>query len=495
MRVDPFGSNHETGPLNPSHASNSPSAGGDFWADLVRERARIDPEPGGGDPLRYTDARFAATHNSYEGGERGSIVEQLDRGVRSLEFDIHDNDFATHGYRIGHDGPGDAVAHGNGNPDSDALTEWLDIIADWSAANPGHAPITLYIDAKDNLDDNPDHAAGDLGRLGDVLQERFGDSLYTAAEADGDTLPTVDALRGKIVPVLSGDETSRLAYRRDRGENPAVAVDGQGRVVEVHDSGNGDLWYWAGQLQDDGSVQWQRHGRYDTGDDPAIAMNDDGLIVEVHEDPDAGDDQLWYRVGQLNDDFEIEWFNDGGLPFPNDDNGVNPSLRFTDRGGLSIREVHQSENSGENFYWNGEFNPQTRQIDWTREAGDSGATDDPLFDTGRDQAGEHTIEVSQGSIGPYGDDTLRYRTGDDWSPIRFDQVLFVEGQYNGSAALEGDDLWFFAADAASEDGRTWAEQRHADGRMARLWGYNSDEDTPVNFPAGDVLGDDYDTVK
>ena len=39
-------------------------------------------------------------------------MQQLDRGVRFLELDVHDNDFATRRYTVGHDAPGDEVATG-----------------------------------------------------------------------------------------------------------------------------------------------------------------------------------------------------------------------------------------------------------------------------------------------------------------------------------------------------------------------------------------------
>lgn len=51
-----------------------------------------------GDDLPVASAIFRATHNSYSGdigGSRGSIVSQLDSGVRFVEFDVHDNGYAT----------------------------------------------------------------------------------------------------------------------------------------------------------------------------------------------------------------------------------------------------------------------------------------------------------------------------------------------------------------------------------------------------------------
>jgi hypothetical protein len=474
------------GSVFPQHQADEYDSAPD-WADTLHLQKRNDPAK----PVLYADARFAATHNSYEGGKRGSLVEQLDRGVRSLEFDVHSDDFGKQGFRLGHDRPGHNVARGNGNPDSDKLTDWLDVIANWIKAHPDAAPITLYLDPKDRL------SSDQIDRLNTLLEERLGDALYRAGAAPADGLPTVDQLRGKVLAVLSGDEATRRAYRRDEGHNPAVAIDGDNRVIEVHDNGDGDLWYWAGELQEDGSIRWMHHGRYDTGTDPAIAMNDDGLIVEVHEDPDSGDDKLWYRTGRLNENFEIEWFNEKGQQFPGGDQGLNPSLRFTDRGALTIREVHDSQHDGDNFYWNGEIDPETGKITWTREPGDTGETKDALFSTGRDDNGEHSIEVSQGNIGPWGDQTLRYRSdGRDWDLIRYRQIMFVEAQYDGDESLENDGLWFYAGDAADPDAVAWAEERRRGGRLARLWGYNrNDDDTTVNFPAGDELDEDYDTVR
>jgi hypothetical protein len=96
-----------------------------------------------GDTLPFASAVFRATHNSYSGnvdGSKGSIVSQLDSGVRFLEFDIHDNGYATnHDYSIGHSAPGDLVDHG-GNPSSNLLRDWLRTVSDWSAAHPDAAP-------------------------------------------------------------------------------------------------------------------------------------------------------------------------------------------------------------------------------------------------------------------------------------------------------------------------------------------------------------------
>src|SRR4051812_7686345 len=118
---------------------------------------------------RYKEIVVAATHNSYSGGDRGSLTHQLDHGVRFVELDVHDNDFGQAGYRVGHDEPGDAVEHSGGNPPGNGLGEWLQVIADWSAQQRTHVPIVVALDLKDPLTDNPSYRDGNPAALNDAL--------------------------------------------------------------------------------------------------------------------------------------------------------------------------------------------------------------------------------------------------------------------------------------------------------------------------------------
>ena len=431
-----------------------------------------------GAPL--AEATLAATHNSYSGGERGSILAQLDLGVRFVEFDVHDNDFATSGYRIGHDAAGDEVELGGDNPNELGLGAWLAVVDTWSVAHPTHAPIVVALDLKDSLEDNPSAADGNPGALNELLTQSFGSRLFPASDA-GAGIGGIDALRGRILGVLSGHEGTRIAYRRDRGQNAAVAVNAQGSVVEVHDSGDGALWYWTGTLSGS-SITWRRHARYDTGQNPAVALDDGGSVVEVHEDPDSLDDQLWYRVGKLTAEGDIAWATSSGQPFPNADEGVSPSVRFV--GANSVREIHESASTGEHWYWNGALDAAALTITWTRDSGDGGQTSDPLWDAAKDG----TVQVLAGADGGFGSDTLLARVGSGAPErIRYQQLLFVESQHGGAAALEGDGLWFFAASATNAAGRSWAAERRAAGKLTRLWGFSmlTPPGTPPSLPATD----------
>src|SRR5262245_53167727 len=109
----------------------------------------------GADDLPFASALFLSTHNSFSGniygGTRGSIQQQLDAGVRFVELDIHDDHFVDIGdYEVGHAGPGSEVDY-TGNPQTNALRPWLQVVANWSFAHPTHALLVVMLDVKDDL--------------------------------------------------------------------------------------------------------------------------------------------------------------------------------------------------------------------------------------------------------------------------------------------------------------------------------------------------------
>ena len=304
------------------------------------------PEDDPWEDVSLHDSIFQSTHNSYSGEEKGSIIAQLNNGVRGLELDIHDNDFQNWGdYLIGHGSHGSEVDHHGDNPDTILLRDWLEIIDNWSTQHPDHAPITITLDLKDNLTDNYSHATGSFSALNELLEDIFSEKLVPVSSS----LPSLGTLRGKIIIVLSGDETSRKLYKRDKGHHPAIAINASGQVIEVHDSGSGHLWYWTGQLQSDGKIEWYRHGRYDTGSLPAIALNNDGFFVEVHKS--ESQQSLWYRTGYLDTQY-LPHFSES-MQF---DSGTEPSIRFENKNGTLLREIHISENTGLSWDWEMELN-------------------------------------------------------------------------------------------------------------------------------------------
>jgi hypothetical protein len=437
--------------------------------------ARAAPGPAaGGDDTPFASAVFRATHNSYSGnldGAKGSITTQLDSGVRFIEFDVQDNDYATNGdYSIGHDSAGDAVDH-TGNPASNLLRDWLADVAMWSSAHPTHAPLVMMLDLKDDLTDNTSYAAGDLAALNQELSSAFGSQLLRAAEVPG-ALGTVGSLRGRVLTLLSGDSGDRTEYKADAGYHPAVAINARGQVVEVHDSGGGALWYWTGQYNSDGTVTWLRHGRYDSGVTPAVALSDSGQLVEVHQSQNAT--TLWYHVGQLDSAGEITWSASHQY-----DNGVLPTVAFTGTG--SLREIHRSQSSNQNWSWYGTLNGSAGTVSW--DASTHAKTSDALYNKASSTSVGATVTVTTGVNGAAPSTTPLYATGGVGATrIRYPQVAFDEYQ-DGDSALLREGALFYAATATDTGFITSAR---ASGQVVRGWDFDSASDatTPLaNYPA------------
>ncbi|AGL17084.1 hypothetical protein [Actinoplanes sp. N902-109] len=416
-----------------------------------------------GDDQPFAAVTYRATHNSYSGaisGSRGSITQQLDAGVRFVEFDIWSGDHAAAGdYRLGHSSAGDQVDHTGGNPAGDHVRDWLTVVNDWVAAHPGAAPVTVLLDLKDDLTTRSSYVNGNLAALNTEVGEVFGARL-----ARGDSkLGTVGSLRGRIVTVLSGNATARLGYKRDTGSNPAVAVNTNGQVVEVHDNGAGVLWYWTGSYGPDGRITWQRHGKYDTGKTPAVALNNDGTVVEVHQAPSGTN--LWARTGRLGSDGEITW--SASVKY---DTGVLPSVAFPDPAGSSIREIHRSQNTSQNWNWTGTAG--TTSITWGAHA----ATSDARFPTATATTAGRTVTVAAGTSLTATTD----RAGT--APIRLPQLAFVEYQAGDTAQLK-DGAQFWAATASNKAFITSGRQA---GVSVRGWDFDSAAlatDPPANYPA------------
>jgi hypothetical protein len=102
-----------------------------------------------------------------------------------------------------------------------------------------------------------------------------------------------------------------LGVEYDTGVQSSIALNERDLVVEVHKSErlSNKLWYRVGKLQPDLNVIWLSGSKaihYDYGESPAVAINDDGFVVEVHSSQYR--DSLFYRVGRIGPDYKIEWF-------------------------------------------------------------------------------------------------------------------------------------------------------------------------------------------
>lgn len=180
--------------------------------------------------IPYHKAFFKTSHNSYE----HSIREQLNKGVRGLEYDIHDdkirelNDFEVYHLQNHYD----VALNIDGNPNNYLFSNWLRILREWSNEhNSEHAPITLFIELKDNIIDSnnkPDELYG-LKKFNEIIIDSLThDKLYTYKDFRDNKFqwPTVNQLKGQIIVVLTsywggywasneGGFESRLKYLKN----------------------------------------------------------------------------------------------------------------------------------------------------------------------------------------------------------------------------------------------------------------------------------------
>jgi hypothetical protein len=205
--------------------------------------------------LRFDQVQVLASHNSYHGRPYPEVLEglqqavpglpatldyahaplpeQFDLGVRAIELDVYDDPdggkFAEPSYpmqvgvtlpdRPEMDEPGYKVLHeANVDTNSTCLTfvECLTLVKTWSDAHPGHVPIGIQIEMKDDeitepmfrrLENEisatlprekyftPDDVRGDYATLGDAVKTQG--------------WPALGAVRGKLYFLLdNGGQTS-----------------------------------------------------------------------------------------------------------------------------------------------------------------------------------------------------------------------------------------------------------------------------------------------
>ncbi|MEE2751495.1 MAG: hypothetical protein VX519_08685, partial [Myxococcota bacterium] len=348
--------------------------------------------------------------------------------------------------------------------------DWLEHIGSWSANHPTHAPITLFLDIKDDLTDNRHTSEGSLAALNLLLDNTLGGRLFTPEDL-GAQWPTIDAMRGKILAVLSGagEVNSRLAYIRDQGSAPAVAMNDSGQIIEVHKSESTDtLWYWTGQQQADGTVLWQHHGRFDNGREPAIALNNAGWFVEVHTSENQED--LWFWTGYVDTSGDLVFV--GHEKF---DSGRYPSIRFSDRDDNSLLEIHQSDsNANQNWDWELVLNTSTGELTW----GDHGTTNSARHDTDSTTSGAGSISVHTGEDSA-GADILTYETSAGVPRrIRYLQRAFVDTFPGESEILEEASSFRGYEHGDSSRASTWRGR----GGLARIFEFQASDIDPSEMP-------------
>lgn len=206
--------------------------------------------------LRMNQIQVVGSHNSYKKAMRGEIMEQLraidpatadsldyehspledqlDRGLRNLELDVFwDPEGTRYGWPEGEQPTaGMRVLHVQNLDDQShcsTLGRCLDALRAWSTDHPGHLPIAVTVNAKDQVIDREgftrplsfDETAWQ--HLDAVLRQKLGDRLLepaavfpqtTGAEraVARPTWPPLDTVRGHFLFVLDEGGSKRADY-------------------------------------------------------------------------------------------------------------------------------------------------------------------------------------------------------------------------------------------------------------------------------------------
>jgi hypothetical protein len=215
-----------------------------------------------------------------------------------------------------------------------------------------------------------------------------GNNPTVALNADGVVIEAHDrdgklyySVRAASIPGLSAKTETELPNQDPSSSDPTLALNKDGVVVEVHRS-NSDLFWRLGELKQ-GRLTWQddSHLLIQNGQHPSVSINDDGRIVVVYED----DSELYYLTGQLvaatpktgTEDAKpasITWNTDTRRRY---DEGIDPSVAITSDNW--VYEVHKGEIENKLYQRTGRLSDDGT-IDWKTWLG--GGNPSYLFDIG-----------------------------------------------------------------------------------------------------------------
>jgi hypothetical protein len=172
--------------------------------------------------LRWHRCRFKASHNSYERAEnlhdqlRWSAGQPWQGGCRGVELDIWRHSGASKGTGLGYF----TVAHSS--PGNVPLANHLGHLLSYHASDPRHDPVLVTLDVKSSQGSVavfPEEIDAYLGewfdraliyRPSDLRGRSRRGQLIDVVRREG--WPSIDALRGRFVFVISGTEAWKRRY-------------------------------------------------------------------------------------------------------------------------------------------------------------------------------------------------------------------------------------------------------------------------------------------
>ena len=177
-----------------------------------------------------------------------------------------------------------------------------------------------------------------------------------------------------------------LGLQYDSGTSPSIAINRNGRVLEVHKNELGLTLYYRTGTTNQMNVRWDAAAKeYTGGVDPSVALNTSNRVVEVHKN-EAGF-TLYSRIGTLNGD-TIGWNGDGWVDYTS---GLSPSVALNDAG--KVVEVHRSEKTTRLYWRVGELG--STNVDWLNDDNyDTGDTPQVAINNN-----DQVVEVHRSELG------------------------------------------------------------------------------------------------
>jgi len=348
--------------------------------------------PPGGDTLSFLKSHYRVSHNSYSGnldnGYRGSIIQQLDAGLRFVEFDIHcEIDGDNVAFIVGHSHPRQYVDLTHGNPDSYNVINWINIVKKWVQKNQPGEPVILAFDWKNDKDNDTPKALEALHNFFAHTEEPSEmDAVCYPKDFDADTILDYP---GKILVVLSGNEDVRQYYSdnycftnsqcSDKNAHPVahMFVEYQAGNTKVSD---GEFFY-ARAADDGGSCDWAQ-GVEDEHFTRLWEVTNDSCKWDETETTWKGPNLPatnfpyfgWYaRYTHGLEAIPVFEFGDVDWKSPHSPRkGSNPDVAINNHG--HVVEVHKSQSEDQLYYSVGNISGDGKSIDWDDEFHDQNYT-------------------------------------------------------------------------------------------------------------------------
>lgn len=163
-----------------------------------------------------------------------------------------------------------------------------------------------------------------------------------------------------------------LKKRLNNGEDPGIAINNEGVVVEVDESPSAtDLWYRVGIVRG-GLIEWGKSRIFQSGVKPTVAINDQGTVVAAYTN--STQTKIYYKLGIVDQENrsiafgaerDVELGKKPSIAINNNNKVMVVYSEFTASGSGSCK--HLSENLCEIWSRVGDIDVANKKIHWGSE--------------------------------------------------------------------------------------------------------------------------------